>query len=84
MKLIIFGATGTVGRLLAEQALANGDDVTVFARKPPALKPTHATWARQIGDVLDSQAVADAVRRHDAVLVALGSRSPGNGPFRRH
>ena len=53
MKLIIFGATGTIGRHLAEQALIQGHQVTAFARKPLALKLDHRDLTRQSGDVLD-------------------------------
>ena len=77
MKLIIFGATGTVGRLLVEQALSQGHRVTAFARRPSALKLGHRDLTRQAGDVLDSGAVADAVQGHDAVLIALGAGRKG-------
>jgi uncharacterized protein YbjT (DUF2867 family) len=32
MKLVIFGATGTVGRQVVEQALEQGHTVIAFAR----------------------------------------------------
>lgn len=35
MKVIIFGATGTIGRLVLKEALAAGHEVTAFARRPP-------------------------------------------------
>lgn len=39
MKVVIFGATGSVGRLMVAQALEEGHAVTAFARAPatPAL-----------------------------------------------
>jgi len=77
MKLAVFGATGTVGRHLVEQALAHGHEVTAFARRPAALKLEHAALTRRAGDVLDRDAVADAVAGHDAVLVALGAGRKG-------
>ena len=77
MKLIIFGATGTVGRHLVEQALSQGHRVTAFARKPSALKLDHQNLTRQAGDVLDRDAVAEAVAGHDAVLIALGAGRKG-------
>ncbi len=77
MKLIIFGATGTMGRHLVDQALSQGHQVTAFARKPFALKLDHRNLTRQAGDVLDRGAVADAVQGHDAVLIALGSGRKG-------
>ncbi len=77
MKLIIFGATGTVGRHLVGQALAQGHRVTAFARKPLALELDHRDLTRRAGDVLDRGAVADAVQGHDAVLIALGAGRKG-------
>ncbi len=77
MNLIIFGATGTVGRLLVDQALSQGHRVTAFARRPSALKLEHRDLTRQAGDVLDRGAVADAVEGHDAVLIALGAGRKG-------
>ena len=77
MKLIIFGATGTLGRHLVEQALARGHRVTAFARRPDALELEHHCLDRCAGDVLDRQAVADAVRGHDAVVIALGAGRKG-------
>ena len=77
MKLIIFGATGTVGRYLVEQALSQSHRVTAFARKPSALKLDHPNLTRQAGDVLDRDAVAEAVADHDAVLIALGAGRKG-------
>jgi len=77
MKLIIFGATGTLGRHLVEQALSQGHQVTAFARKPSALKLDHPDLTRQAGDVLDRAAVADALEGQDAVLIALGAGRKG-------
>ncbi|MEM7279246.1 MAG: SDR family oxidoreductase [Pseudomonadota bacterium] len=77
MKLIIFGATGTVGRRLVEEALEQGHHVTAFARHPESLKSAHQNLNRQSGDVLDPSAVVDAVKGHDAVLIALGAGRKG-------
>ena len=77
MKLIIFGATGTIGRHLVDQALSQQHQVTAFARKPDALKLVHQNLTRQPGDVLDRGAVTDAVHGHDAALIALGAGRKG-------
>jgi len=77
MKLIIFGATGTVGRQLVDQALSQGHHVTAFARRPLMLKRDHPNLTRQAGDVLDRSAVADAVQGHEAVFIALGAGRKG-------
>lgn len=85
MKLIIFGATGTIGRRLVDQALSQGHRVTAFARHPSTLDVDHRDLTLLAGDVLDRKAVADAVQGHDAVLIVLGAgrrgtvRSVGTG-----
>ncbi len=77
MKIIIFGASGTVGRQLVGQALDQKHQVTAFVRKPSALKLKHVNLSCRIGDVLDPDAVADGVRGHDAVIIALGAGRKG-------
>ncbi|NNG03840.1 MAG: SDR family oxidoreductase [Inquilinus sp.] len=77
MKLIIFGATGTVGRLAVEKALAEGHRVTAFARRPAALESDHPNLTRLAGDVLDPDAVDRAVQGQDAAIVALGAGRKG-------
>ncbi|MEE9320592.1 MAG: SDR family oxidoreductase [Granulosicoccus sp.] len=78
MRLIIFGASGTVGSQLVAQALDQGHQVTAFARQPDALELNHANLRCRAGDVLDQGAVRDAVSGHDAVIIALGAGRKGN------
>ena len=73
MKLIIFGATGTIGRHLVDQALTQGHLVTAFARNPAALEIDHPNLHLFPGDVFDPLAVAEAVKGSEGVLVSLGS-----------
>jgi len=77
MNIIVFGATGTIGRHLVKQALSEGHAVTAFARRPAALGVSHPSLTVRSGDVLDAASVNDAVRGHDAVLVALGAGRKG-------
>ena len=77
MKLIVFGATGSIGRRLVEQALAQGHAVTAFARRPFAPDLSHPELTRLTGDVLDPAAVDAAVQGQDAALVALGAGAKG-------
>lgn len=71
MRLTILGATGGVGTELVKQAVARGHEVRVLVRRE--IPPTAGVevW---VGDVLDAQAVSDAVLGADAVVSALGSR----------
>lgn len=73
MKVIIFGATGSVGRLAVKQMLAEGHQVTAFARTPEKLGIRADALTLRAGDAMDPQAVSAAVRGHDAVVVILGA-----------
>ncbi len=74
MKIIIFGATGSVGNHIVRQALAQGHEVTAFARNPDALNMDHTNLSLIAGDVYDRPAVSKAVKGHNAVLITLGSK----------
>ncbi len=74
MKLLVFGSTGGTGRELVKQALAQGHEVTAFARNPAKLGDMkHPSLQVARGDVLDPAAVEQAVPGHDAVLCAIGA-----------
>jgi putative NADH-flavin reductase len=74
MKLIVFGGTGGTGLALIAQALDAGHAVTAFVRSPDRLGALRERVRVVIGDVFDAAAVTEAIRGHDAVLSALGTR----------
>jgi putative NADH-flavin reductase len=78
MKVIVFGATGTVGRLVVEQALQEGHEVTAFTRNPARMPQQHERLQIAQGDVTDLDAVQRAVAGHDAVVVTLGAGRKGD------
>lgn len=76
-RIAIFGATGTTGRHLVEQALRAGHSVTVLARDPakaPAHWRTHERVRIVQGDAKDPKAVREALRGARGVLNAVGHR----------
>jgi uncharacterized protein YbjT (DUF2867 family) len=76
LKVIVFGATGRVGRAVALTLLTKGHQVTAFARDASKL-PEREEISVIVGDATDAEAVKRAVVGHDAVVVALGdSRNP--------
>lgn len=77
MKLLIFGATGSVGRQLVEQALAQGHTVTAFTRDPAKLQINHANLRVAQGDVMDFASVERAVQGQDEVLCSIGAGRKG-------
>ncbi|MGB7249786.1 MAG: SDR family oxidoreductase [Phormidesmis sp.] len=83
MKLLVFGATGSIGRPVVEQALEKGDRVTAFARTPAKLDDIqHPNLAIFQGDVRDFSAVLRAVQGQDAVVCVLGSGKKLTGTIR--
>ena len=71
-KILVLGATGGTGRLIVNQAIAKGYDVTALVRsaeKGSALKGARLA----IGDARDETALRRALHGQDAVISALGT-----------
>lgn len=71
-NLLILGGAGATGRLLVQQALAEGHSVTVLSRHPDRLSVTHARLKTIAGDVTEEGVIARALAGHDAVYSTLG------------
>lgn len=72
MKIAIFGANGPTGRILTEQALAQGHTVSAVTRHPAAFPIAHKLLRVQAGDVFDYAQVETAVADQDAIISTLG------------
>jgi len=71
-KILLLGATGATGRLMVNQAVARGYDVTVLVRS--AEKASDITGAKLIvGDARDERVLREALKGRDAVVSALGT-----------
>ena len=79
MRLIIFGATGTIGKQLVLQALSLGHEVTAFVRadKSKLAELNHENLSVFEGDVFDRKSVTDAIEGHDVVFCVLGAGRKG-------
>lgn len=77
MNVIVFGATGSVGRHLVAQALQQDHRVTAFARHADSLEIEHDKLIKLAGDVLDPAAVEAALAGQDAVMITLGAGRKG-------
>lgn len=78
MKLIIFGATGSVGLPLVQQALEQGHTVTAFTRSPEKLSElTHNRLNVFKGDILDATSVEEAIKGQECVLCVIGDGNKG-------
>ncbi len=78
MKLVIFGATGSIGRQIVNQALSQGHTVTAFAREASKVGIEHPSLRIALGDVMDPVSVENAIQDHDAVLCSIGAGRKGN------
>jgi uncharacterized protein YbjT (DUF2867 family) len=77
-KLLVLGATGGTGRLIVNQAVARGYDVTALVRsveKAGDLKGAKLV----VGDARDEAALREALKGRTAVVSALGTPA---SPFR--
>ncbi|MEV0249396.1 SDR family oxidoreductase [Nocardia sp. NPDC050712] len=81
MRIAVFGATGTVGRVVVEQALEQGHEVTAFTRNAANVTQQHDRLRVVEGDVYDTNSAERAVAGQDAVIVALGDDRTGQVRF---
>lgn len=77
MKVIVFGATGTLGRVVVAEALEQGHEVTAFTRSGAFPHSDHPNLSVVQGDVLEPVSVASAIEGHDGVICALGAGRKG-------
>ena len=78
MKIVVFGASGKTGEQIVKRAIADGYKVTAFVHDAEKFEQpegtVHADLA--IGDVNDAAMVSAAVAGQDAVIDAIGGKTP--------
>jgi uncharacterized protein YbjT (DUF2867 family) len=73
MNLTVFGATGRTGRLIVQQALAAGHEVTILVRTPSIITIQDAHLHVVQGEINDAASVESVIKGAAAVLSVLGS-----------
>lgn len=84
-RILVFGGHGRVALLLAPLLVGRGDEVTSVIRNPDHVAEVEATGARaQVADLerLDTDALAEIIRGHDAVVWSAGAG--GGAPARTY
>lgn len=79
MNIIVFGATGTVGKQLVQQALFNNNSVKAFGRNvytTDFLEPDKLQLVK--GALFDESEVYNAIKGCDAVVSAIGGNMDGS------
>jgi putative NADH-flavin reductase len=79
MQLVLFGATGNIGRRIALEALQRGHQVTGVVRDPAAVQPPDPRVRLVAGDATRTEDVARVVRGADAVVSAISPRPNPRG-----
>jgi len=79
MKIVLFGATGNVGRRVAAEALSRGHEVVGVVRDPATGAASDARIRLVKGDATNADSVAELVRGADAVVSAISPRPNARG-----
>jgi putative NADH-flavin reductase len=72
VRVALLGATGGTGRLVVEELVRRGHEVTALTRSLAPQPSPAVRW--RVGDARDAAAVRDLVAGADAVVSALGPR----------
>lgn len=70
MRIIVFGAAGSVGKEVVAEALSRGHEVTAVVRRPARLVELPADADARIGDAANVEDVADLSAGHDVAVTA--------------
>ena len=72
MNVIIFGATGGIGKWAVKYALQSGYHVTAYVRNAQKITQTDAHLTVIQGDIYDQQKMTKALSGQDAVVWCVG------------
>lgn len=77
---VIYGASGNVGSLIAEEALNRGHSVVGVSRNPESLQNENPDFSAVQGDITDTDSIVATISGADAVIIAVGGVGSGNTP----
>lgn len=70
-RIVIYGATGAIGSLIAQEALSRGDTVVGVARDPTKVKVGNPHYSAVAGDVTDLDSFKRITQGADAVIISV-------------
>lgn len=79
MKIVVFGATGIVGKAVVDEALRKGHEVTVLTRDVRKVTTRHEHLHVVEGNVADNNVVSAVLKGQEAVIQTLGIGGKGDG-----
>ncbi|MDQ0196199.1 NAD(P)-dependent oxidoreductase [Paenibacillus wynnii] len=72
MNVVLFGASGNIGRAILQEALKRKHEVTAAVRQPDKLDIVHERLRTLKVDILDPASVSAAAQGHEAAISAYG------------
>lgn len=79
LKIVLFGATGNVGRRIASEALDRGYEVVGVVRDPAQSQSPDPRMPLVQGDATDAESVSRVARGADVVVSAISPRPDSHG-----
>lgn len=79
MKIVVFGATGIVGKAVVDEALRKGHEVTVLTRDVRKVTTRHEHLHVVEGNVAGNNVVSAVLKGQEAVIQTLGIGGKGDG-----
>ncbi|QUP56041.1 NAD(P)H-binding protein (plasmid) [Ralstonia syzygii] len=83
LKILVVGATGSIGRLVVAQALRQGHAVRALVRDLARAGSLPEQVQRVVGDLTRPETLAAAVDGIDAIVLTHGSDGGGHGACAR-
>lgn len=71
LKILVYGATGKIGRHVVDEALNRGHLVTAVSRNPSRITQIHDNLSAVQGDILDPKSVASLLVDQDVVIISV-------------
>jgi putative NADH-flavin reductase len=72
MNITIFGASGTIGKIVTSIALEKGDNVTAYVRRENSMGNLHGNLTTVVGSLSDQDLIEKAISNADVVISTLG------------
>jgi uncharacterized protein len=79
MRVVLYGATGSIGSRILKELLSRGHVVTAVVRDPSKLTPQNNLTIEK-GDMLDADSIAKVAKGADVVISSYGPPSGPQGP----
>jgi putative NADH-flavin reductase len=71
LRILIYGASGKLGKHVVDEALSRGHLVTAVTRDPSRITRTHPNLSVVKGNILDSENVASLLAGQDVVIISV-------------